>query len=148
MSDKILVVDTNILIKLFVNEEYSDLAVDLLKKVRSEKINLISPQFSKIEFYSIIKKKEILRQIDFEKCLEIFKMFLELKISFVKEDWDLLNESFRLAKKIDQTTIYDCVFVELARKIEADFISEDIKILKKSKSIYKNCFRLGEYLKK
>jgi len=148
MKDKVLVLDTNVMVKMFVDEELSELAIKLIKLSKLNNIRFISPSFAKIEFYSIIRKKESLDLIVNNDYAEILRLFSKLEISFENESFQWLDNSFKLAKKLNQVSIYDCIFVELAKREKADFISEDTKFLKQAKKIYKNCFNIREYLKK
>jgi len=147
MKDKRIVLDTNIFTKALTKEDDSEVAVKLLKKLKSEKVSVHAPFFMKVEFSSTIRKKWYLGEFNKTKGLKILDVFSRLDVIFVEEDWELLTKSMLLADKTKQTTVYDCIFLVLAKKLKVDFVSDDNKFLKEAKKVYKKSFNMREYLK-
>jgi len=148
MRDKALVLDSNIFAKLFMEENESDLAIKLYKLTRKKQIITKTLKFSKVEFVSIIAKKYFLGELTEKICYKILDVFSRMDVDFVDEDWNLLKNSFDLAKKLKLVTVYDCTFLELAKRLKVKFITADEKFLKIAKKAYRNCFSLKEYLNK
>ena len=148
MKDKALAIDSNIFAKLLTEEDGSDLAIKLFELTRKKQITIKTLKFSKVEFVSIVAKKYFLEELTEKVCHKILDVFSRMDIDFVDEGWNLLKSSFDLAKKLKLVTIYDCMFLELAKQLQIKFITADEKFLKIAKKAYGKCFGLKEYLKK
>jgi len=148
MRDKALVLDSNIFAKLLTEEDGSDLAIKLFELTRKEQIIIKTLKFSRVEFVSIVAKKYFLGELTEKDCYKILDVFSRMDVDFVDEDWHLLKSSFGLAKKLKLMTVYDCMFLEIAKRLEIKFITADEKFLKTARKAYRKCFSLKNYLNK
>ena len=137
--------DSNVIIKILIEEEETELAISL---ANNSSCVFISPLFAKIEVLSVIRNKEKRRQISKEKTDEIVSVFKAAKIDFIREDNELIEESFAMARKLKLPVIYDCIYLTLAKKMNVPFVSADRKFLKYAKKVYPASFSLKEAVKK
>ncbi len=139
--------DTSCIVKLLIPERDSSNADRLYKQTIISQVQIVIPHFSKVELYSTVRKKVALREINHKAGQKALKLFKALEISYIKEDNKLLEESFDLSKKLDLTVTYDCLFLVLAQRENAAFITADEKFIKKAKKVFRRSFTLKEGLK-
>jgi len=135
MSDKRICLDANIWIKLFTPEEGSDTVKDLIRLWIEEGVLFIGPSFLLFEFSSALRKKEkrnLLKENEGSASLEFFYSYpilLYQSEEYLKETWDL-------AKKMEETVLYDVGYLALALWQKVPFYTADEKFFNKAKKIY------------
>ena len=127
-----VVLDTSILVKIFLQESDSHLAVNLLDKLEAASAKIYCPNFAKIEFVSTLSKKLKWGLLDKTDLRNIVATFRKSAFSYVKEDLKLLMGAVEMAGRLQETTIYDCVFLALAEKLNGTYITADSLFYKKS----------------
>ncbi len=120
-----VVLDTSVLIKLFIPEDNSTVAKELLSEFETNKTKIYCPNFGKIEFISTLAKKHKLNLLDINQVRLVIEDLEETNISYIKEDLTLLKKALSMAYLLQETTIYDCVFLALAEKIGGTYITAD-----------------------
>lgn len=137
--------DASVIGKLLIKEKNSGEAISLFKIFTRQHIGIIEPTFLKIETYSILRKKSHFKEVSKKQIKEIIALFEALKLEYFLENRELLSLSYSLAEQLDQPVIYDSLYLALAKKENAPFITADMKFLKKAKKIYQNSFSLKSF---
>lgn len=146
MESKKFCLDSNVIIKFFVREKDSDKAAKLLEKIIRDKISVIEPSFCKAEIYSVLKKKAHLKELKKSQVKMALSFFNKLKLDYILEDKKLLDFSYKLAEKLEEAVVYDCLYLALAKQEKAEFITADKRFFKKAKSVYREMFLLKDLL--
>jgi predicted nucleic acid-binding protein len=127
---KILVLDTSAIIKWFVNEDESfemRLIRDLFIK---RKINIYIPSFLFIELCNALRYISGLNENDVLRALNALK---SLRLNIV-DDKDLLPKAIRIAYMYN-ITVYDALYIALAKILNAKLITYDKELLGKFQSL-------------
>jgi predicted nucleic acid-binding protein len=135
--------DANIFPKLFIKEEYCELAAAVYENIIKKSVKIIEPAFLKIEFYSVIRKKVYFDKLVENKARQIIALFEKLDINYIQETNKLLQTAYEFAGKLDLTVVYDCIYLAAANQQNAKFITADEKFAKRAKKIYKNILSLS-----
>ncbi len=141
-----VVLDASIVAKLLIKEKDSEKAASLFDHLSDKSKIVYEPYFLKVEIYSLVRKKLAFKEITVPQAQRVLKLFGRLTFDYFQEDSQLLDRSFKLAQKLKQTVVYDCLYLALAQKERADFITADLKFLKQAKKIYSNSFSLSDCL--
>jgi predicted nucleic acid-binding protein len=139
-----LVVDTNVILKLFFPEEDSDKAAFLFQRLESGSIDIFVPDLLPIEFINILWVKLRQGQADAGDCRAILGKFLSLlgKLTIVA--------SVALASEILDASIrhnhpaYDMAFLVLADRLGVPFVTADASLLRKISSLSRTPILLRE----
>ena len=140
-----LVIDANVLIKLYVPEVFSQRADSLFRDAENRRIDLIAPDLIYPEAGNILWKKQRLKELSRPDVEEITGAILSLP--FVVEPVKLL---LPLAVDIAigyNITVYDAAYVALATVYKTRLVTADKKLVDNlSKTILTNNVRwLGTY---
>ena len=140
-----LVIDANVLIKLYVPEVLSQKADSLFRDAENRRIDLIAPDLIYPEAGNILRKKQRLKELSRPDVEEITEAILSLPL--VVEPVKLL---LPLAVDIAigyNITVYDAAYVALATVYKTALITADKKLVDiLSKTILtKNLRWLGTY---
>lgn len=104
-----------------------ELALELLKMLERPDVKLCAPVLFKFEFANAIRKylvRGILnREITDEILAEIGKIPIEYKVM----TWGNVEEAFNCAVK-KNITVYDAIYVILAKKLAGKFVTADTKL--------------------
>jgi len=122
-----IVLDASIAVKWFsaINEDYVENALAIQERHVSGEIKIIVPDLFFLEVLNafITKSQSGIEDISLVKDV-IFKMNLEIKYP----DEAMLSESLKIAFK-HSLTIYDALYIALAKSCGAILYNEDKKIL-------------------
>lgn len=136
--------DASVIVKLLTRESDSQKAADLFGRLIEEKAKIFEPNFLKIEVYSTLRKKAYLKELSIKKVRDSLKYFQELSCQYRDEEKSLLDQTLKLSEKLTMPVIYDCLYLALAKKEKAVFISADKKFISKAKKVYQKSFSLAE----
>src|SRR3972149_8194946 len=113
-----------------IDEENSQDAIMLLKERYEGEVALIAPTLLRAEvantLYTYVKRS-IVERGDAELSLKNFSLF---PLTYVETDWEALVEAFS-ASLIVGLSVYDAVYLVLAKKMNASLVTSDREILKK-----------------
>lgn len=125
-----VVIDTNIIVKFFVNEEYSDLALRLKDSYIEGNIDVVVPSLMKYEFISALRSNKF--------SAEEIKLALK-----ALDDYSFKTEEF--SKKVADLTTdlvfrhslssYDASYVALASLLGCTFYTADDKLIDRTEKI-------------
>lgn len=128
MADEVYVVDPSVAVKWYIPEEYSDSALDLLKKIEHPNVDFYAPSLFKIEFTNAIRKYVVKNLIDKEIADEILDEIERLPINFVDVTWERIKRAFQYAMK-RSITVYDALYITIAKELGGKFITADKKVI-------------------
>lgn len=124
-----VVLDTGVMVKVFVEEEDSTKATALLQASVEGTYRLAAPDFMAIEFGNVLWKyvrRSILREEEARQALAEFP--------FDRIEWLparlLVGEAFRLATEYD-IAVYDGAFLAGAESLAVDFVTTDTMLYRK-----------------
>ena len=121
-----LVIDASVLIKFYFPEILSDKAEELLTKVEQGDVMLLAPDLIYPEVGNILWKKQQMKELTRSEVEEITDAFvlLPLKIEASKLLLPLAMD-IGIAYRI---TVYDAIYVSMARIYEIKMITADRKL--------------------
>lgn len=124
-----VVLDTGVMVKVFVEEEDSSKATALLLGAVAGTYRLTAPDFMAIEFGNVLWKyvrRTILREDEARQALAEFP--------FDRIEWLparlLVSEAFRFATEYD-IAVYDGAFLAGAESLAVDFVTTDTMLYRK-----------------
>ena len=136
--------DASIFVKLLTPEDDSEQVSRFFIGIRQKAV--VSPEFSKIEIVATLRKKYYLNQITKGQLADAVGLFKRIDVNYINNNWDVIEESLKIANDLSLTTIYDCIYLSIAKETSSAFITADIKFLEKAKTIYKHAYRVEDFL--
>lgn len=127
------VVDASVAVKWLIPEEHSECAMKLLDDWFEEGLELNAPELLRLEVANALTKYVERRVIDAEKAQEGFEIFREIMLSYVEEDWPLIEDALK-ASITSGLSIYDAVYFVLAKRLGATLITADRRLVDKVKA--------------
>jgi predicted nucleic acid-binding protein len=121
-----VVIDTNVMAKLFLKEEFSDLALRLKDYYLAGKINVAINSLTKYEFINVLKYKKF-SSAEIKLALRAIDDYAFQIEEFSDHIADLTSE---LAVEYD-ISAYDASYVALASFLGCDLYTADGKLIRK-----------------
>jgi len=122
-----LVMDASVLIKFYVPEILSNRAERLLAKVEKKDIDLLAPDLIYPQAGNILWKKQRLKEFTRSEVEEITDAILSLPLK-IESSQPLLSLALDIAVAYG-ITVYDAVYVSLAKVYEATLITADRRLV-------------------
>lgn len=124
------VVDTNVILKLFFQENDTDKAVFLFQQMESGTIHIIVPDLLPVEFVNILWVK-LKQGVNAQDCRTILARFLDLV-----RKMDVVASIALLGEILDASIehnhpAYDMAFLVLADRLRIPFITADESLCRK-----------------
>ncbi len=141
-----IIVDSCILVKWFIPEEYSECAVILRDDYLNGLINVVVPKYALLEFCNALRKyvyMGIMSRDDLNKALQLLKD-TEIKYIDINMAYILKTIDYSLENSI---TIYDAYYIILAHEYNGTMYTADEKLLKKLKNREYRVKHIQEYVK-
>ena len=139
-----VVVDSNVLVKWFVPEEYSGYARLLRNDHLLGCVEAVAPRYALLEFYNALRKYHALGVIDEGKLFRIAGLLHEARVTFVDIERSLLDEALAYSLR-NQVTVYDAYYIVLASKLDTVAYTADEKLLRKLEGREPRLKHLKEY---
>ena len=127
MEKQTQVIDASVVMKWFVEEEFTDKAVEIKERYISGSLNIIVPELLFIEVINALRYKNNSE----DKLIEINKSLWKMGFKVERVNEQLLNKAITVAKKYD-ITIYDAIYVALANLKGVFLITADSELNKVS----------------
>ena len=133
MTTRQIVIDTNVVIKFFVQESDSILARGLLATVLSAEVELAAPDFMLIEFANVVWLKVERGELDGDEAEQIIAQFFSL-VEFIEiiPAGRILSDVFRIAR-LHHHSAYDAAFLALAEGRGVSLLTADRKFYQKAR---------------
>ena len=129
--DQDFVADTNVVFKLFVQEQESEKAAHLFAKAGENRLRVIVPDFLPLEFLNILWFKTHRGELDHAECLQVLGLFSALLPTLrVVSSRPLLGDIIEASIAQDHPA-YDMAFVVLAEHLSIPFVTADVKLYRK-----------------
>ena len=129
------VIDTSVFMKLFLEEEDSDKALEFFINANTSNATLLIPPLFQSEFLSVLRSQ----QIDFASAYGILEDYLQTNMVQVDYSRQLMSQALAIAahghSKSGYPSIYDSIYHALAIINNCDFITTDARHYKKTKSL-------------
>lgn len=118
-----IILDTGVLVKVFIHEEDSERATRLLQAAAEGTYRLVAPDFMAIEFGNVLWKlvrRTLLQEEEARHAL--------LEFPFDRIEWlparVLLADAFEIAIE-HELAVYDAAFLAAAASLGVDFVTAD-----------------------
>lgn len=137
-----VVIDTSVIVKWFrfaEDENYVQESHRLRDVYLQGEILVNIPELLIIEFANLLKYSKKLKWEDANKA---FQSLINLGLEIIPLTSEILNRSLALSFEYD-ITFYDSLFIGASCEIKADFITSDMLLYKKVKSL-PNIYFLGD----
>lgn len=118
-------VDANVLVKLVVDEEYSQNALKLISDQRSA---LHAPSIVYKEVGSVLYKMTRRGIMDGSYGVTAYKSLTKLPIEILEDDWAVLPNILEMSLRLG-SHFYDCMYIHTAKKTGSVLVSSDQKLL-------------------
>ena len=136
--DEDFVADTNVVFKLFVQEQESEKAANLFAKALQNRLRVVVPDFLPLEFLNILRFKTHRRELDHADCMQISGLFRALLSTLrVVSSRPLLGQIIE-ASIAQGHPAYDMAFVVLAEHLSIPFVTADGKLYRKISRHYRS----------
>lgn len=145
MDDNVCL-DINVFLKLYFNEEDSSTAANYFTYLIEKNASIILPAYAKIEFLSVARKKEVMKQVARDHVDTAVELFIKNPAQFIQENDALLAQAYEIAKQIHSSVIYDTLYLALAQILKTPYVTADMKFIKKAKTVYPHSYSLKEAL--
>jgi predicted nucleic acid-binding protein len=118
-------VDASVLVKLVVEEEYSQNAVNLIS---DPKIILHAPSIIYHEVGSVLYKMTRRGIMEKRYAVQAYENLIKLPIEVSNDDRNVLPNILEMSLK-NELNFYDCLYIYAARKTGSALVSSDRKLL-------------------
>ena len=118
-------VDASVLVKLVVDEEYSQNALKLVSDQRS---TLHAPSIVYKEIGSVLYRMIRRGIVDGSYAIIAYKNLIKLPIDIPEDDWTLLPNVLEMSLRLE-LHFYDCLYIHTAKKTGSTLVSSDQKLL-------------------
>ena len=131
---KVIVLDTSAIIRLYIPDgPLPEGLIEGITSAQSAEASILIPELALAEVAQVIWKNEQLGYINSTEAKEIISAVLELPIEIVGH-FDLIFDTLSIARQ-HGLTIYDSLFLALARKKKATLITADEQLEKTFQNI-------------
>ena len=145
MGAATIVIDTNVVVKFFVQETGSLHAERLLEAVLSADIELVAPDFMLTEFVNVLWLKVERGELDDEEAEEIIARLLVLaELIEIIPARTVLGSMFQTARRHGHSA-YDAAFLALAESRGIRLVTADAKFYRKAKGLSSAPVLLGDW---
>lgn len=131
---KSIVLDANVIAKVFIDESDSNQAVDLMRYCIREKIAIIAPELLRYEIANILIKK----QLPINKVMGFFEEQISHIIQYTNpslQEWIKAEEIAQTGhEKSGYPSMYDSIYQSIAIERNALFITADKRHFSKTES--------------
>lgn len=128
-----IVLDASVLIKWFIKETDTEIALRFKENLLAEKENIAVPDLALYEILNVLRFKRALT----EKAIKtILPSFFELGLEIIAPSPRILEESLHLSF-ITDLSIYDCIYLALANELGVTLITADKRIIRQAEPLCK-----------
>lgn len=130
------VVDASVALKWHLrDEQYLTQADVVLSAFASGEVELLAPSFIRYEVANAFLIASKIGRISFEIAREQLRDFLSLSIHQAGDDNALVSSAMELASRLD-ITVYDALYMELAKQVGGGFVTADRKLYDKVRDTF------------
>ncbi len=119
--------DASVIVKWFIEEEHSDMALKLRDMHVNGEVHLVAPELLPFEVLNAIRYSDL---FTLEEIKAIADSLLSYGIELYPLEKELAEKAVEIAVKRD-ITVYDASYIALARKLNTVFYTADEKLLER-----------------
>ena len=123
----IYVIDTNVLVKYVMPEEFSDVARRIIGQYDDAQLRLIAPDFVFVECANVLWKYIRRNNLSIANATSALRELRGLNIPLVPQR-ELLEDALLFAANTG-VTVYDAMFCVLAQREDAELITADMALI-------------------
>lgn len=142
-----VVADSNVLLKWFIPEEYSEYARLMRNDHLVGRVEVVAPSYALLEIYNALRKYCAKKVIGKEELSKIISFLYEAKIRFVEVKRRTLDKALEYSLK-NHVTVYDAYYIILAHELATIAYTADGKLLKNLKNKESELKHIREYMAK
>jgi len=128
-----IVLDASVVIKWFIQEAGSNLALRFKENLLKNKVNIAVPDLILYEIINVLRFKSGVTE---EAIKAILPALFNLGLEIITPSQRLLEDALHLSFA-SRLSIYDCIYVALANELDTYFITADKQIVKQASPISK-----------
>ncbi len=124
-----VVVDSNVLVKWFVPEDYHEEAKILLQDHLYGDVTVVAPRYALLEFTNTLRKYVIRKLIDVSKIRNIYELLIESAPQFIEEREELVRQAmdYSIQKGV---TVYDAYYIITSHELNTVMYTADERLLR------------------
>ena len=145
MSAREVVVDSSVMVKWFIPEDYHEEAKALLRDHLMGEVTAVAPKYALVEFANALRKYLIRGLIDRANVGTIYGLLLESSPRLIDEDGGLVRRALEYSLR-EEITVYDSCYVMVARELETAFYTADERLLRRLRGRERVIRHIREYL--
>jgi predicted nucleic acid-binding protein len=127
VTNNSVVVDASFLIKLWIQEEFSDRAFQISTEWSRSRIPRYAPALIDYEIVSTLNQKFLRGSITAEDSEAILELALEEPLNLVRTQ-DLHRDALRIARRLGLRSTYDAHYLALADDLDCEFWTADERL--------------------
>jgi len=124
-----VVVDSNILVKWFIPEDYHEEAKALLKDHLHGNVVVVVPWYALLEFANTLRKYVTKKIIGMNEVLAIYRLLIESAPHFIEEKEKLVSKALDYSVRRG-TTVYDAYYIIIAQELNTVMYTADERLLR------------------
>jgi len=135
MERNAIVLDASVIIKWFTKEEKRDSALEIREKYINKQIEIIIPDLILYEISNALRFNPNFSEEDISEA--IYSIF-NMDMNIITPTQEIINEAIKISYSY-KTSVYDAIYIALAKIVDSDFITADNKLYEKTKEISNIC---------
>ncbi len=146
MDKPVVVADSNVLVKWYIPEKYSEEAIIMRNDFIYDRIKVIAPIYALLEYANTLRKYTIRGLIRKEDAYEALNLLVDTGVEYVDITPSYVYEALRYSIE-NNVTVYDAYYIVLAKKNNAYMYTADEKLLSKVKGKELRIRHVRDYVK-
>jgi len=130
-----VVVDSNLLVALFVQLDYSTQARARFRDWVWQGVEIFAPQLWFYEAISTLRKLSALRRLSADEALKAADELGHLEVQAVEPSSELGRRALSWADRLNQVAAYDAAYLAVAESLEAEFWTADQRLARNATSL-------------
>jgi predicted nucleic acid-binding protein len=128
----LVVIDTSVLAKWFIEEENSEQALRLRAAQMAGRVRGACPDFALVELGNVLRYRFSAQ--DVERVSASVRSIMSLGIKVVASSPEIVSEGVRVAYA-HNLAVYDAIFVALAQDLGYPLVTADAELLRRTQSL-------------
>lgn len=139
MAHETLVIDASVVVKWYCDEDDTDTALKIKERFFDNKCKLIAPD---LLIYEVVNAVTLSSVFSSEERRGILEDLYSVGIEIVCPEEDAMASAMGMAERYG-TTVYDAMYLALAKKSGCDYVTADSKFVEKVRE--KSVVHLSKY---
>lgn len=145
MNKPLVVVDSNVLVKWYIPEKYSEEATIMRNDYIYDRIRVITPIYALLEYANTLRKYVARKLIAVDDAYEAYSLLIDTRVEYVDITSDYVSEALEYSIK-NNVTVYDAYYIVLAKKNNAYMYTADEKLLNRVRGKEPRVKHIKEYI--